>query len=135
MDFMTAAKTGFNKLSDFDGKAGRAEYWWYVLAAVLVMILVNIVLTAVLGLVGGFIGQLVGVGLMIAATVRRLNDVGRPAIFAYVYFGLAVLVGVMPLLGMAALMGIAGIALLVLLIVMIYFLVQPSKGASSGDAA
>ena len=128
MDFMTAAKTGFSKISDMSGKASRSEFWWYVLAVVLVGIVVSIVLNMVLGpVLASVIWQVVAVVLLLAATVRRLADAGKPAFWAYIFFGLGIVSAVIMLIpGMAMLTPILGIASLVILIIMIYFLVQPS---------
>lgn len=128
MDFMTAAKTGFSKISDMSGKASRSEFWWYVLAVVLVGIVISIVLNMVLGpFLASAIWQVVAIILLLAATVRRLADAGKPAFWAYIFFGLGLLSAVIMLVpSMAMLTPILGIASLVLLIIMIYFLVQPS---------
>jgi len=128
MDFMTAAKTGFSKISDMSGKASRSEFWWYVLAVVLVGIVISIVLNMVVGpFLASAIWQIVAIVLLLAATVRRLADAGKPAFWAYIFFGLGLLSAVIMLVpGMAMLTPILGIASLVLLVIMIYFLVQPS---------
>ena len=128
MDFMTAAKTGFNKLTDFDGKAGRAEFWWYFLATVLVMIVVSIVLAMVLGMLGSVIASLAGIGLIAAVTVRRLRDAGKPEMLAYVYFGLAILLNLLTAFGivLGIVSTILALATLVVALVLIFFLVQAS---------
>lgn len=127
MDFMTAAKTGFSKLGDMSGRASRSEFWWYVLAVVIVMIIVNVALASVLGIIGSVIGQLIGLALLFAATIRRMNDAGKPVIVAYIYYAISLIVGVAPLIGpLAALLVPLSLVGLVLLIVMIFFLVQPS---------
>ena len=36
MNFGTAIATGFQKYSDFTGKASRSEFWWFNLFLVLV---------------------------------------------------------------------------------------------------
>ena len=128
MDFMTAAKTGFGKISDMSGKASRSEFWWYVLAVVLVGIVISIVLNMVVGpFLASAIWQIVAIILLLAATVRRLADAGKPAFWAYIFFGLGPLSAVIMVVpGLAMLTPILGIASLVLLVLMIYFLVQPS---------
>jgi len=128
MDFMTAAKTGFGKISDMNGKASRSEFWWYVLAVVLVGIVISIVLNMVVGpFLASAIWQIVAIILLLAATVRRLADAGKPAFWAYIFFGLGLLSAVIMVVpGLAMLTPILGIASLVLLVIMIYFLVQPS---------
>jgi|GEM_PF-2501926 len=137
MDFMTAARTGFNKLTDTGGTAGRAEFWWYFLAVVLVSIAIGWVLSMFLGPMAGFVGALINVGLLFSATVRRLRDAGKPEMVAYAYFALALLFAATNSFGLAlGIIGsILGLAALVLLIVLVFFLVQPSAGSGGGSTA
>lgn len=128
MDFMTAAKTGFSKISDMSGKASRSEFWWYVLAAFLVEIVIFAVLNMTIGMyVTAAVGPVLMTVLLFTATVRRLNDAGKPVNWAYAYFGallLSVVIYLIPVLAMLSM--ILSIAILVLAIILIYFLVQPS---------
>lgn len=133
MDFMTAAKTGFGRLTDFDGKSGRAEFWWYVLAAIIANVLIAIVLVSIMTPMGmpaiaSLVSTLVGAGLLVAACVRRLRDAGKPEVLAYVVFGLNILYSLLGLVGMAigAIGMIVGLISLVAGLVMLFFLVQPS---------
>ena len=43
MDFQTAVKTCFSKYADFNGRASRSEYWWFVLAEVIVLIVASLI--------------------------------------------------------------------------------------------
>jgi len=137
MDFMTAARTGFNKLTDTGGTAGRAEFWWYFLAVILVSIVVGWVLGMFLGTIAGFVGSLVWIGLMFAATVRRLRDAGKPEMVAYAFFGIGLITSATNFLGLSLgiIASILGLVSLVLLIVLIFFLVQPSAGGGGAAAA
>ena len=72
MNFQQAVTTCFGKYVDFSGRASRPEYWWFVLAYV------------VLAVVGSLIHHLVYFIVvvafllpMLAAGVRRLHDVGK----------------------------------------------------------
>jgi len=74
-----------NKYAVFNGRAGRAEYWYFVLFNFLIMLGLNI-LTAALGKVPG-LGVILGLtaGLYalamiipsLAVAIRRLHDTGK----------------------------------------------------------
>lgn len=83
MTFTESIKTGLSKLSDFNGRASRGEYWWFFLFLVLALAL----------LVGGIVlasrwtGARVSYGAMVvllvplylalvAVQMRRLRDAG-----------------------------------------------------------
>jgi uncharacterized membrane protein YhaH (DUF805 family) len=80
-------KVVLENYANFDGRARRAEFWWYFLANLLISIACNIV-DAVIGLgLGGGIGVL---GLIyslavlvpgLAVGVRRLHDTGKSGWF------------------------------------------------------
>lgn len=78
MSFGESVTTCLRKYVDFKGRASRAEYWWFLLFAVLVyfaggMIGLALRTPALLLLV------LVCVFLpLLSAAVRRLHDTGRP---------------------------------------------------------
>lgn len=131
MDFMTATRTGLNKLTDWQGKAGVSEFWWYALAVFLGLLVANILFASLLGYLGSLLAWLAWLALMFSATMRRMNDTGKPIVVAYAYFAVASLTIVAPLAGLGALAGILGLASLILLGVMIYFLIQPSAGAAA----
>jgi uncharacterized membrane protein YhaH (DUF805 family) len=78
MGFGQAVKTCFRKYADFHGRAPRSEYWYFVLATVLMAVAVFLVC----GLTGSTSATLAGIGLTVlviflpslAAHVRRLHD-------------------------------------------------------------
>lgn len=129
MEPVEAVKTGFNKLQDMSGTAGRAEYWWYMLAVFVVGILAYGVLVQILGVLGSFAAALVFSALGISATIRRLREAGYPETYAYGYFGLYLLTAISVFI-MPAIAGLLGLVTLVAFVAMIYFLVQPPKTAS-----
>lgn len=65
MDFGEAIKVCFNKFANFEGRARRSEYWWFIL-------FVNIVSMVTCG-----IASIVFLVPVIAVTARRLHDIGR----------------------------------------------------------
>jgi uncharacterized membrane protein YhaH (DUF805 family) len=104
MDFMTAVKTCFSKYVDFNGRARRSEYWFFVLFYVIVYVVASILD----GIIGGQIFTIIAaLGFFLpslAVTVRRLHDTDRS--------GWWILIGLIPIVGF---------------IVMIVFTVQDSK--------
>ena len=50
MNFMTAVKTCFSKYVDFSGRAERSEYWWWILAYVIVCF-IAIVIDRIIGMI------------------------------------------------------------------------------------
>lgn len=106
MNFQTAVKTCLSKYVDFTGRASRSEYWWFVLAQLVVLIVAQ--------LIHPYVYIIVALGLLlpaIAAGVRRLHDIGKSGWF--------LLLGLIPLVNL----------------VLIYFLVQPSQPESNAWGA
>lgn len=130
-----------NHYTDFSGRVGRAQYWYYVLVYVVVAVIVSVV-GSIVGLGGGLRG-LYSLALLlpnVGMTARRLQDTGRPGTWAWllaVPLGLAVLTGILAFstwfalglfafwLVLAPLMTLLGLASLVVAAVLIYFCVQP----------
>ena len=102
MNFQQAVQTCFSKYVDFSGRASRPEYWWFVLAYV--------VLVTVTSFLNQYLYYLVVLAFLIpllAAGARRLHDTGRSAWW--------LLISAIPVIG--------GLVLL-------FFMVQPSKPES-----
>lgn len=74
-DFTDAIKICFEKYADFDGRANRAEYWYFYLFAVIVS---NIPII-------GYIASLALLIPSLAVTVRRLHDIGKSGLWALLY--------------------------------------------------
>lgn len=121
------AKRPIQKYADFTGRAPRAEFWWYVLAVVIVRIIAMIIdniLNMNVWAVYGPITIIVGLGLLvpsIAVTVRRLHDTGRPgwwillpiaALCLMFVFGGAAIVGGAAAGGAAGMVAGAGLMML-----------------------
>ena len=84
MTFIGAITTCLRKYAVFSGRATRAEFWWWVLAVVIVSIVVSIVDGFIAAATGGNIdGVLSGIFTLavllpnLAVTVRRLHDIGK----------------------------------------------------------
>jgi uncharacterized membrane protein YhaH (DUF805 family) len=72
MTFVDAIKTCFSKYADFNGRATRSEYWWFVLF----IVLVGAGLSMISEVVGGLF-YLATLLPSIAAAARRLHDTNR----------------------------------------------------------
>lgn len=107
MDFSQAVQTCFQKYTDFDGRASRAEYWWFVLFAIGVGVLLHFV--------SHLLAALFHLGMLIplfSAAARRLHDTGRS--------GWWQLISLVPVVG---------------LIVLIVFLAQEGEKAANAYGA
>ena len=94
MDFQTAVRTVLQqKYADFNGRAPRSEYWWWVLAYAIVYIAAAII-GGILGKIGMFLPLLVALAVIVptlAVGVRRLHDVDKS--------GWWLLIGLVPFVG------------------------------------
>ncbi len=72
--------------ADFNGRAGRAEFWWYVVA----FTIIEIVLMVVQHLLHtNILVPLFGLGLFapsLALQVRRLHDIGKSGSWLFIVF-------------------------------------------------
>jgi len=74
-------KVVLENYANFNGRARRAEYWWFFLANVIVSIILGIV-DSVLGI--AIIGTIYSLAVLIpsiAVAVRRVHDVGKSGWF------------------------------------------------------
>jgi uncharacterized membrane protein YhaH (DUF805 family) len=96
MTFGEAIRSGFDNYVNFSGRASRAEFWWWVLFAILASIVANII-DAIIG--APIFSLLVSLGLLLpglAVSVRRLHDTNRS--------GWWILIGLIPLIGFIVLL-------------------------------
>ena len=73
-----AVKTVLNGYFQFEGRSGRPEYWWYVLAYVIVFVVLGI-LGNVVGIIT-WVANLLSLALLIpsiAVGIRRFHDIGK----------------------------------------------------------
>ena len=129
---------------DLHGRVGRAEFWYFVLAYVVLALLAS-VLTGITGLP---LALLFNLGLLLPTAsmgARRLQDVGRdgrlvwiPVIASFgvqIYGAMAAagtwLVGWFSWVLFGPLLGIIGLALVISWIVLIYFWVQPGEAGDN----
>ena len=112
MDIQQAVKTVLGNYANFNGRSGRAEYWWWFLA--------YFVAYAGIYFVGGLVGLgdllagILALGLLVpnlAVSVRRFHDIGKSGWWCLIF--------IIPLVGLIAL---------------IYFFIKPSAGPNQfGD--
>jgi uncharacterized membrane protein YhaH (DUF805 family) len=77
MSFAESVRTCFSKYVTWNGRAGRAEYWWFALFTLIVYVVGLIITAAVHSPIPVILLVLVFVLPAIAVTVRRLHDIGR----------------------------------------------------------
>ncbi len=102
MTFLEAIQAVFRKYAEFNGRASRPEFWWWVLFVFLI--------SAAAQLLGDVAAGLVALSVLVpnlAVTARRLHDIDRSGWWQLIAF--------IPLFG---------------LIVMIYWCAQPTKAES-----
>ncbi|MFO1468581.1 MAG: DUF805 domain-containing protein [Steroidobacteraceae bacterium] len=86
MEFTDAIKTCFNKYANFDGTAGRPEFWWWVLFCFLG--------NGILGAINWRLGNVFALATLVpslAVGARRLHDTDRS--------GWLQLLGLIPIIG------------------------------------
>ena len=139
MELQEAVKSGFDNLTNFESRATRSEFRWYWAAIAVPAIILSMILSSfLLPFVGALIG-LAATGLAFSAAVRRLHDSGRPgmwmvpfvvvtSLFTLVAF-IALFSGAWVLALLASYVG--AVIQLVVGLVVLYFLVQPSDSGSN----
>ncbi|MDQ1680802.1 MAG: hypothetical protein QOI42_1661 [Frankiaceae bacterium] len=108
MGFGDAVRTVLNKYATFTGRASRPEYWFWVLAVVIVTIVLEI-LTAALKTIGLVLLVLFSLAVLVpglAVAVRRLHDSDKSGWF--LLLGLIPFVGGIVLLVFMCLAGTPG---------------------------
>lgn len=81
MDFSTAVKRGIENIGNVEGRASRAEFWWFALAVwVIEFVLLNMITFIFSGILWWMLYVVVwaiGFLAIVSAAVRRLHDVGQ----------------------------------------------------------
>lgn len=77
LGFGEAVKLAMSRLTDIKGRSRRSEFWWSMLAFIIVYFIVNSIFELVLPLMAA---QIISTFLMLLAmplTIRRLQDTGK----------------------------------------------------------
>ena len=81
MNFSEAIKSGFNNYVNFNGRAQRSAFWFWVLFAILGSIVAGVLDLAIFGAESYTpLSTLFGLGIFLpglAVSIRRLHDIGR----------------------------------------------------------
>jgi uncharacterized membrane protein YhaH (DUF805 family) len=83
MSFQTAVKTAFLKYADFEGRATRPEFWWFILFTSLVssaLGALNLATPSGVIAIGSSLASVWAIATVVptlAVAVRRLRDAGR----------------------------------------------------------
>ena len=109
MNMMTAVKTALAKYATFSGRATRPEYWWWILAMIILFTVLGMIDGAVIAPLLGFeafdpeagqpVSFIASLGLLLpnlAVSARRLHDTDRSA--WWLLLGLIPLIGTLVLL-------------------------------------
>jgi len=105
MTFIESIQTCFRKYAEFNGRASRSEFWWWILFIVIISIGAQ--------LISQTVGSLVALAALLpnlAVTSRRLHDINRS--------GWWQLIGFIPFIGW---------------LIMIYWCAQASSDQSKYD--
>ncbi|MGZ8286616.1 MAG: DUF805 domain-containing protein [Allosphingosinicella sp.] len=135
---MEWATLPLKKYADFTGRARRKEYWMYVLLLIAAMV-VAMLIESVLGLGGmvGPYGPLTALLLLgtfvpsIAVGVRRLHDTNRPGWWIAVAYAPAILMMLLPMLGIlnaALIMILSVISLVAMIGLLVLMVLEGNKG-------
>lgn len=106
MTFQDSIRVCFSKYADFNGRAGRPEYWWFALFIVIASLAMSKLSPAL-----GGVFSLAVLLPSIAAAARRLHDTNRS--------GWWQLIAVVPMVG---------------IIVLVVFLAQEGRSAVGTEA-
>jgi uncharacterized membrane protein YhaH (DUF805 family) len=81
MSFFEAVASGLSKYAHFEGRASRAEYWWFVLFVILTSILLNQLVMSFLGVdAASVVSGIFTLAMLlptIAVAARRLHDMNH----------------------------------------------------------
>jgi len=90
MGFGEAISTNLSKITDFNGRASRPEFWWWILAIWILNLIVSLISGGWRGGSGflWFIGWVISIILVLATLAvgcRRLHDTGKSGWFQLIY--------------------------------------------------
>jgi uncharacterized membrane protein YhaH (DUF805 family) len=114
MTFSEAVKDGFDHYVNFEGRASRSSYWWWILFGIIVSVVCNMLDSAVFdAMVLSWIASLALFLPGLSKGIRRLHDTGRSGWWLLIIF--------VPLIGF--------------IVLLIFFLEKSDPGANEYGAA
>ena len=86
MNFTKSIEICFQKFANFEGRAGKSEFWWFQLF-MLIVVLVGSIIDSILGYEELFywIGYIICLLPALAVGSRRLHDTGRSGWWQLLY--------------------------------------------------
>jgi len=134
-----------NHYMDFNGRVGRARFWYYILVVVGIAIV-----AAIIGNIAGttLLSAIVSLGLLLpnaGMAARRMQDTGRSGQLVWIWVVVGAIYGVIALLiGLTGPFGalaflaffftigwLINLAMLVISIIIIYFCAQPGQAGDN----
>ena len=119
MDMMTSVKTVLGKYATFSGRATRPEYWWWVLATIILYVILGVIDGALVAPMMGYesfapdavqpLSVIASLALLLpnlAVAVRRLHDTDRSGWWLLISF--IPIIGTLVLIYFLALRGTQG---------------------------
>ena len=104
MTIQESVKTCLRKYADFSGRATRAEFWWWVLATILVSLAFSAIDSFISAISKAYIysplGTIFALAVLLpdlAVTARRLHDIGKSGWWQLAWLAIGVL-GAIPLI-------------------------------------
>ena len=73
MQLVEAFSSGWSRCGDYNGRSNRGDYWWFVLANLIVSLVIGLISSKIQGLY-----SLISLAPGIPLAVRRLRDAGKP---------------------------------------------------------
>lgn len=119
-----------NHYFDFNGRVGRAQFWWYVVVVIVLAILVGIVGSITTRL----LSSLFSLALLLpnlGMGVRRLHDVGKPGIYVLLPIVPAVLAWLFLFLFLWPLAMLCWLAVFAAAVLLIYWYAQPGMAGDN----
>ena len=92
LKFSEALQVGLENIKDFDGRARRSEFWWFMLSGIIAIAVEFALLDIVMQMaaLGCIVAELIMLGCL-SVTVRRLHDTGKNGIWAFLSFTLQII--------------------------------------------
>ena len=89
LDLLEAIQLASRRILDFKGRSRRSELWWWMLVVIIAKWVLSsfsssLMISAIVAIIIMFFG--------LAATVRRLHDTGKSALWVYISYALGCMV-------------------------------------------